>query len=1029
MTNFLSFKSKSKQFKHLGFLLLLFMFSVGANAQTTVSGIVSDSSGPIPGVNVSLKGAKNGVSTNIDGKYSINNVPANAVIVFSYVGFVTQEVAVKGQSQINVTLLEESSTLKEVVVIGYGTQRKEAVTGSVASISGTTLRDVPSSNITQALQGRLAGVEIAQTSTKPGTSMQIRIRGARSLSASNDPLVVLDGIPFSGSFTDINPGDVKSVDILKDASATAIYGSRGANGVILVTTNKGQKGQAARFSYDHFYAVKSAFAQYDMMNGPEFVALRKAATAPGASAPLFSNGPDEANDVNVNWQDSFYRTGIEASHNIAVLGGTEKGTYKFNLGYLKDEAIVPQQEFERISLNASIDQEIGAFRFGLTTNNNFSINNGASMGVGTVLSTTPIANPYNLDGTLKRTVKMAQDEAWVTTRETINNLGDKWKDQTQTMASYNNIFMEVKIPGIEGLKYRLNGGLNIRMSNGGNYTGEGVFNVNPTTVSTATITNSISKNWTAENILTYDRTFAEKHKLNVVGMFSSEQGTSNSSDIRAKNIPSDDFQYYNLGYALGEITINPDWQGYSQSGLMSYMGRAMYSYDDRYMLTATVRSDGSSRLADGYEWHTYPAVSAGWNIGKESFLRDNKYINLLKLRVGYGETSNQAVNPYSTLGRLTTRNYNFGDTYAVGSYVSTLPNPELGWEYSTTMNYGIDFGLFNNRLSGTVEYYVTDTKDILLGVGLPPTSGVGSYTANIGQTQNKGYEISLSGTIIDNLNGWSWDAGVNFYSNENELVALATGQTRDEGNGWFVGSPINVVYDYEKIGLWQEGDANLTKYEPGGNVGMIKVKYTGDFNPDGTPTRQVGAADRQIIKLDPDFQGGFNTRVTYKGFDLSTVAAFQSGGTLISTLYGSAGYLNMLTGRRNNIKVDYWTPDNTDAKYPRPGGIQSGDNPKYGSTLGYFDATYLKIRTITFGYNFDEKLLKNTGIDKFRLYCTAQNPFVFFSPYHDESGMDPETNSYGDENQAVASYNRRLLTISANTPSTRNFLIGLNLTF
>jgi len=1022
MTNFLFIKSKSKHSKHLGFLLLIFMFSAGAYAQRTVSGIVSDLSGPIPGVNVSLKGDKKGVSTNYDGKYTIANVPSNAVLVFSFMGYKTQEVAVKGQSQINIKLEDEASALKEVVVIGYGTQRKEAVTGSVASMSGSTLREVPSSNVTQALQGRIAGVEIAQTSTKPGTSMQIRIRGARSLSASNDPLIVLDGIPFSGSFSDINPGDVKSVDILKDASATAIYGSRGANGVILVTTIKGQKGQKATFSYDQFYAVKTAFAQYDMMNGPEFVALRKAAN-------LFTNGLDEANDVNTNWQDSFYKTGIESSHNMAVLGGTEKGTYKFNLGYLKDEAIVPQQYFERISLNASIDQEIGAFRFGLTSNNNFSTNNGAGMGVGTILSTTPISNPYNLDGTLKRTVKMAQDEAWVTTRETINNLGDKWKEQSQTLASYNNIFMEIKIPGIDGLKYRLNGGLNIRMSNGGSYTGEGVFNVNPTTVSTASISNSISKNWTAENILTYDRTFAEKHKINVTGLFSSEQGTYNGSYIAAKNIPSDDFQYYNLGYALGEITINPDYQGYSQSGLMSYMARAMYSYDDRYMLTATVRSDGSSRLAEGHKWHTYPAISAGWNVTKESFLRDNKYINLLKLRVGYGETSNQAVDPYSTLGRLKTGNYNFGDTYAVGSYVSVLPNPELGWEFSQTMNYGLDFGLFNNRLTGTVEYYQTDTKNLLLGVGLPPTSGVSSYTANIGETQNKGYEFSLSGTIIDDLNGWTWDAGVNFYSNENKLIALASGQTRDEGNAWFVGSPINVIYDYEKIGLWQQGDANLTKYEPGGNVGMIKVKYTGDFNPDGTPTRQIGAADRQIIKIDPDFQGGFNTRVAYKGFDLSTVGAFQSGGTLISTLYGSAGYLNMLTGRRNNIRVDYWTPDNTDAKYPKPGGIQSGDNPKYGSTLGYFDATYLKIRTITFGYNFEQKLLKDTGIDKLRLYCTAQNPFVFFSDYHKESGMDPETNSYGDENQAVASYQKRILTLSANTPSTRNFLIGLNLTF
>jgi hypothetical protein len=307
---------------------------------------------------------------------------------------------------------------------------------------------------------------------------------------------------------------------------------------------------------------------------------------------------------------------------------------------------------------------------------------------------------------------------------------------------------------------------------------------------------------------------------------------------------------------------------------------------------------------------------------------------------------------------------------------------------------------------------------------------VSSYTGNIGKTQNKGFEISLNGVILDNPDGWTWEAGINLYSNKNELVELASGQERDESNSWFVGHPINVIFDYEKTGLWQEGDPYLDILEPGGNVGMIKVKYTGDYNADGTPTRQIGPDDRQIISVDPDFLGGFNTRLAYKGFDLTTVGAFQSGGKIISTLYGASGYLNLMSGRRGNVKVDYWTPENTDAKYPKPGGIASGDNPKYGSTLGYFDASFLKIRAITLGYNFNQKLIENFGLDNLRVYGTVQNAFVLFSPYHKESGMDPETNSYGDENAAVTSaYQRRLLTIGTNTPSSRNYLIGLNLTF
>src|SRR5690606_3423090 len=453
-----------------------------------------------------------------------------------------------------------------------------------------------------------------------------------------------------------------------------------------------------------------------------------------------------------------------------------------------------------------------------------------------------------------------------------------------------------------------------------------------------------------ENLLTYDRVFNELHRINVVGLYSLEETQFNSSSIAARDIPADKFQFYNIGQATGEITINPANQGYYRSGLMSYMGRIMYEFDNRYMLSATLRSDGSSRLAEGKKWHTYPAISAGWNIANEAFMYDVNWLNALKLRVGYGETSNQAINPYSTLGLLSTRPYNFGrDDYAVGYYVSQLPNSDLGWEYSTTYNLGVDFSLFNYRLTGTAEYYITNTNDILLSVGLPGTAGVSSYMANIGETRNKGFEFSLNGVILNNPDGFSWEAGINLYKNDNELVALASGQERDEANNWFVGHPINVIYDYERLGLWQEGDPYLDILEPGGAVGMIRVRYTGDFDANGVPVRQIGPADRQIIDVNPDIQGGFNTRLAYRHFDLTAVGAFQSGGVLISTLYGSAGYLNMLSGRRGNVDVDYWTPENTNARYPRPGGPQSSDNPRYGSTLGYFDASYLKVRAITLG--------------------------------------------------------------------------------
>ncbi len=999
----------------------------GTLQQITITGTVTDQDGtPLPGVYVMIAGTNTGAVTDANGKYSIQVPDANASLIFSSIGFLTETTAIAGRSVIDISLSTDITALEEVVVIGYGTQRKEAVTGSVASVKGDVMQDVPSANITQALQGRISGVEMSQTSTKPGAEMQIRIRGTRSVNAENNPLVVLDGIPFAGKIGDINPNDIKSIDILKDASATAIYGSRGANGVIMVTTNKGQKGQKAQVTYSGYYGLKKLFAPYPMMESSEFIALREAAGI------YETNGADESNDVNTNWQDLFYRNGSVNSHDLSISGGTEVGSYNFGVGYYNEEAVVPTQGYNRISMRGAIDQEIGKyFRFGFSSNNNYSVSNGNQIGLYGVLSMSPIADPYNEDGTWKRIVSMPLDDQFVYSREIVESLEDQWLSETRAYATYNTLYGEVKIPGIEGLKYRVNLGLNYRQSNDGSYTGRGIGNRNPDTESTASIGNSHNYHWTVENLLTYDRLFAGKHQVNVVAMYSAEQNKYNRSSISAKDIPTDDFQFYNLGNARGEITINPNNQVYQVRGLLSWMGRIMYAYDNRYMLSVAVRSDGSSVLAEGHKWHTYPAVSAGWNIGNESFMQNIAAITSLKLRAGYGQTSNQAIDPYQTLGLLGTRDYNFGNLFNTGYLVNQLSNYDLGWEYSTTWNFGVDFGLLNNRLSGTVEYYMTDTKDILLPVTLPPTNGVTTMMANVGEMQNKGLEFTLNGVILENFNGLTWEAGINLYTNKNELTKLASGEEKNEANWWFVGHPINVIYDYEKIGLWQEGDQYLDILEgPAGEVGMIKVKYAGDFNEDGSPTRLIGPADRQIIEVDPKFQGGFNTRLAYKGFDLNAVGTFKSGGVLISTLYSASGYLNLMTGRRGNVKVDYWTPDNTGAKYPNPAGPLQGDNPKYGNTLGYFDAGYLKIRTISLGYTFNQKLITKTGIDRLRIYATVQNPFVLFSPYHKESGMDPETNSYGDENAATTgTYQRRLLTIGTNTPSTRNYLIGINLTF
>lgn len=1012
-------------------LFLAITLPLAVFAQNTVKGTVVDEfDNPIAGAFVKVQNATEGTSTTLNGTFELR-VASNAILEVSFIGFQTTAVPVNGQSNLRIVLAEDVEALEATVVIGYGSARKSDVTGSIASVRGESLREIPAADVSYALDGRIAGVEMMQTDSKPGSSMQIRIRGQRSLSASNDPLIVLDGVPFMGSLSDISTNDIKSIDILKDAASTAIYGSRGSNGVILISTFKGVEGQDPRVSFNSYASLKKA-VKYPMMPKDKYIQMRQMAN-------MYKNSIDESDDTFTDWQDLFYRTGITQNYDLNVSGGTRNSSYRFGTTYYKDQSVIPTQQFDRIAINGSLDQKIGKwFQVGFSTRNNISTNEGNQVDMYAVVSKSPLANPYNADGSVKERVTLPSDnDQYIFTRERIEQFqkDGTYVEESRNFASYNNAYLQVNAPWIKGLSFKVTGSLNFRTNKRGGFTGKGINGsaVNP---NSASWNYSENFNWTVENLLTYDRTFG-KHRINAVALFSAEQTTSQGQSLSGKNIPNEAFQYYSIGSALAtDITVGNG--SYSQYGLLSYMGRIMYSYADKYMISAAIRSDASSRLAKGHQWHTYPAISLGWNIHKEDFMESTAaWLDELKFRAGYGQTSNQSINSYATLGRLNTKVYNYGSDYATGYYVSTLPNADLGWEYSQTWNFGLDYALLGGRITGTMEYYSVNTHDILLSMRLPSTAGVGSYTANIGKTSNKGFEFTVNGTIIDS-GDWRWTAGINIYKNVNRLVELADGTLRDEGNHWFVGYPINCIYDYEGDGLWKEGDPYMDILEPSKEVngmkqtiGAIKVKYHGEYNEDGTPKRAINSSDRVPIVADPNFAGGFNTNVYWKNFDFSVIGSFQSGGILLSSLHDSSSYLNMLNGRRGQLDVDYWTPDNPNGRFPRPGSLTSMDNPKYASVLSRFNGSYLKIRTISLGYSFHRlPALRKAGISNLRVYATLQNPgIVFGSQFFKETGLDPEANALSGSTATGRPGNGRLSYVGFNTPNTRNILFGVNLTF
>ncbi len=604
------------------------------------------------------------------------------------------------------------------------------------------------------------------------------------------------------------------------------------------------------------------------------------------------------------------------------------------------------------------------------------------------------------------------------------------EEQNRRQSSFNSLYGEVKL--YDGLKYRLNVGVDISDGKYNNYYGSNT-SFRDGKASSAQVQNNDNLSYTIENLLTYDKTFAEKHRLGITAMYSVQEKESTSSRMDATNIPADYLQYNNFSLVDPlNISVPSSNNNYSKWGLISYMGRINYAYEDRYLVTISGRSDGSSRLAPGNQWHSYPAVALGWNIVNESFMKEQDVVTNLKLRAGYGQTSNTSVAPYSTLGGLSGAVYNFGSTGVKGYYVSSLPNTKLGWEYTTSTNLGVDFAFFKGRISGSVDAFLQQTHELLLGKSLPPSQGVpGSYMENIGSTQNKGLEVVLNGTIIrPQSDGFGWDVSANASIYRGEILELQDPSiTQDIGNGWFVGQPLSSIYDYVKVGIWQLGEeTEAATY--GAKPGDMKLlDFAGATDEDGNPIAdgKITDADRRVIgSSEPDFQGGFSSYWTFKGFDLSVVTYFRVGGMIASTVHMPNAYFNRLDGRRNNLKVDYWTPENPTNDMPKP---DKNIDANRTNVLGYFDGSFLKVRSINFGYNFPGSITNRISKGmSLRLYGSVTDPFIFFSPYVNAGGVDPEPTGTGSGTDAI-SLPTRTLTVGLTTPPTRKFIIGLNVKF
>jgi len=983
-----------------------------------VTGTITDNEGePLIGASVLIKGTTRGASTDIDGKFVLT-VPGDqpVTLVVKYLGFADQEVSVNSnQRTVQVKLKADAAALEEVVVIGYGTVKKRDLTGSVASVKAEDITRIPTHNAAEAIQGRVPGADITRNSGTPGAASTITIRGNKSiasrdnLAARNGPLYVIDGFQ-GGDIATLNPNDIESIDILKDASSTAIYGAQGANGVIIVTTKKGAAG-ATKVSYNGFYGVND-YIFPDLRIRDSYIQLRREAgrttgiwTTPADDIKLFQEpGEDIAfqNNQWINWYDLIAKTGQQQNHSITVNGGTEKTKIVASLGYFNEKGMFRNSDFNRYTGRFNLDQTINKWaKAGVQTQITYAKQNVRNNPLGQAMVVSPLGlaynddgsiNPYPLQGSVARISPLADEVTDNTSRDNRLN--------TNVVA---NGYLE--LTPVKGLTFRTNLGTNFNFGKIGYFQDKQSLNRYTQNFSIARLTNTYYRyiNW--DNILTYNKTIKD-HSLTLTGITSYLQSDADETKATGYRQPLSEQLFYSLGSTeLNSREISSAYIGWNN---MAYAGRLNYSYKGKYLLTMSGRFDGASRLSEGNRWDFFPSAALGWNVSDEDFFNKLKpTFSNLKLRLSYGVSGNYSVDVYGTQSVINPENrIGFGDVPAPGFiFGQNVANTGLGWEKSASTNLGLDFGFFNNRLTGTIDVYNTVTSDILMPRQLPLSTGVGVINENIGETRNRGIELTLNSTNIQKKD-FRWSSMLTFSRNKEELTELLNGTDilAAERNSLLLGRPISSFYTYKKLGIWQTNEeAEAAQYTFSGTPfkpGDIKLA---DINNDG----KIGTEDLTYIgSTVPKWIGGFQNNFSYKNLDFGVFVIARVGQTVDAEFlgrYNPSGLAN------SPVNIDYWTPENPTNDFPRPRWGATLSNYAGYQTLNFVEGSYFKIRNVTLGYTLPKRFSEKIAAGRVRFYATGSNLFTFT-----KSDM---LKNYDPEGP------------STDAPLSRQFVFGVNLDF
>lgn len=983
-------KQKSKR---LSFILAFLMLWSTGFAQKAVTGSVKDSNGePLIGVSIST-GGNGGTVTDMDGKFSLDNVSASTILKFSYIGYENKELKVGNLSVINVVMQSSYESLDEVVVVGYGVMKKRDLSGSISQLKQKDITAVPTTNVLESLQGKIAGLDMTPSSGAVGSGFNFNVRGNRSLTASNAPLILVDGISYGSDIT-INPNDIESIEVLKDASTTAIYGSRGANGVIMITTKKGKEGKA-KVEFNAYAGPVMKTRMPDIMNSQQYVEFRREALRAvdkytDDSAFLSSDELSLLNQgVSVNWLDLVMQSGFTQNYQASISGGTDKTQASFSLDYQNEKGLLKGDEMNRYGGRLNVTHKMtGQLEVGASMHINYRNQNSSPSGAYHYARTySPLAKPYNDDGSINRLPLYGSSSTSVNLMVDQNK--DNYLNETKAYRFFGTGYLSWNI--VKGLNYRTNLGVDLQSSTIGLFQGiNSSYAQANSNRAYASKEETHNNSYTWENILTYSHDFGVHHLTAMAG-HSMQKSHYENLAANGKGFAFDAVLYHNLTSAQADKNIS---SSLTESSMLSYFGRIYYKLMDKYMLTLTMRTDGSSVLAEGNKWGYFPSLAAAWRIKEENFLKDVDVVSDLKLRLSYGISGNSAVSAYQTTGGLSETYYDFNGTPAYGYRPYNLANKDLKWEKTKVLNFGIDYGMFKNRLYATIDIYKTWTNDLLLPMIIPGHTGFTEVISNVGKTETRGIDVTLTGVIFDKKD-FKWNSDLTLGHNKEKIVSINSDQD-DEANGWFIGQPTSVFYDYEKIGIWQSNEA--AEAEKYGQVpGDIKVK---DQNNDGKITPDD---DRIILgQQTPKLTLGFNNKLQYKGWELDVFIYGRFGHMIRNN--NKLGFLP--SGWQNQAVYDYWTPSNPTNDMPRP-NFNRDQNMLYFSTLGYEKGDFVKIKDITLAYNMPLKWISKIGMTRMRIYGTMKNFFTF-------TGVD----DYDPEGNGSIYY-----------PITKELVFGVNIAF